>query len=266
MNYGREDKNPWVKWFWQDYDSDTGLRSSSLAAQGLWMRMLSIMAKSRNFGFLLDGEEKMDSKTLAKQVGESQAVVESLIAELFQHGVPSKTIGGIIFNRRMARESSLSELKAKAGRLGASKRWQKDGKPLAKGMANPMAGSASASSSLSSLIPEDESDIPKKEDKDIDPFEVFWKSYPRRVGKADAFKAWMHLIEKEKIDPTQIQKAVEGYIKEIARLKTELQYVKHPTTFLRSDRWKDYLPGAAGDEKNEDPMDETLAMVRRTNK
>jgi uncharacterized phage protein (TIGR02220 family) len=122
MNHGREDQNIWTKWYWQDWESDTGLRACSLAAQGLWQRMLSVMARAKRKGFLLDGEKQMESKTLAKIVGESVEMVDTLIVELFDHGVPSRDKDGIIYNRRMARDSSLSEIRSRCGRLkGKSK-------------------------------------------------------------------------------------------------------------------------------------------------
>ena len=86
MDNGREDKNPWTKWFWADYEADIGLRACSLAAQGLWVRMLSYMARSKKKGFLLDGEKQMESKTLAKLIGEPEPLVKALIEELLSHG------------------------------------------------------------------------------------------------------------------------------------------------------------------------------------
>lgn len=142
---GREDQNPWSKWFWADYEADTGLRASSLCAQGLWMRMLGIMARSKKRGFLLDGEKQMKSKILAKLVGEGEAVVDGLIAELEDHDVPSRTEDGTLYNRRMVREARLSEIRSHAGRQG--------GRPKSKTKANPKqrvkARSASASASAS---------------------------------------------------------------------------------------------------------------------
>lgn len=118
MSQGREDQNPWTKWYWSDYESDTGLRACSIAAQGLWIRMLSIMARSKKKGLLLDGEAQMKSKTLAKLVGISEAETDALLGELFEHGVPSKNEDGIIFNRRMVREASLSVIRSEAGKKG----------------------------------------------------------------------------------------------------------------------------------------------------
>lgn len=153
---GREDKNPWMKWYWSDFESDIGLRACSYAAQGLWIRMLSVMARSKKKGYLLDGDKQMSSKILAQLFGGTETDVECLIAELFEHGVPSKGIDGIIFNRRMARESEISQARAEAGKVGGLVRAhgkQRASKILARPKqdveANGQALSASASVSAS---------------------------------------------------------------------------------------------------------------------
>ena len=147
MDNGREDQKPWAKWFWQDYESDTGLRASSLAAQGLWMRMLSIMAKSKSVGMLLDGESKMESKTLAKLVGEEHPIVDALLDELKAHAVYSQTLDGIIFNRRMERDGHLSEIRSTAGRKGGRPKKQNESKVESKTKAASASAYASASNS-----------------------------------------------------------------------------------------------------------------------
>jgi hypothetical protein len=128
MDDGREDKKPWDKWFWQDWDSDKGLQACGLAAKGLWIEMLSIMAKSKSKGKLLDNESKMESKTLAKLVRSTPDAIDPLLAELKDHGVYSQDTDGIIFNRRMLRESHISEVRSEAGKLG--------GRPKSKTKAN----------------------------------------------------------------------------------------------------------------------------------
>ena len=149
MNHGREDQNPWDKWYWQDWLADAGLRACSLAARGLWMDMLSVMARSKRKGYLLDGEKQMESKSLAKISGESEATVAALMAELFSHGVPSKSDDGIIFNRRMVRDAAISAVRADAGRRGGRPKKQNESKTKANikqdVKANSKAPSASAS-------------------------------------------------------------------------------------------------------------------------
>ena len=109
------------------------------------MRMLCIMAKSKKKGYLLDNESKMESKTLAKLVGSSEAEVALLLDELDKHGVYSKTIDNVIFNRRMARRAELSDKRAKAGRLGGRSK----SKTLASVHSKTQASAVSASVSVS---------------------------------------------------------------------------------------------------------------------
>ena len=150
MNHGREDQNPWTKWYWQDWEADTGLRASSLAAQGLWMRMLSIMARSKKKGFLLDGEKQMESKTLAKLTGEPVVAIETLTEELRRHSVFSQLTDGTIFNRRMVKESEISDIRSRAGHLGGRPKKQNESKSKSK----TKAASASAYASASFLFEE----------------------------------------------------------------------------------------------------------------
>ena len=123
MDNGREDKLPWTRWFWQDYEADAGLRASSLAAQGLWMRMLSIMAKSKKKGCLLDGDQPMANKTIGRLVGEVTKTISLLMDELENHGVFSRLEDGTIINRKMYKEHELSSVRSEAGKHGAIKRW-----------------------------------------------------------------------------------------------------------------------------------------------
>lgn len=165
MNSGRADKNPWVKWWWSDWFSDTGVRSVSLAARGLWADMLGIMSRSPRFGYLekieeINGElvtKQIDSKTIAKISEESEKTVDELIRELGRHGVYSKTESGIIFCRRMAREHDIAKKREAAGRIGGQSRWQNSSKRI-----DPSA-SASASDSLF-LSSEEEEKEEKRED------------------------------------------------------------------------------------------------------
>jgi len=110
--------------------------------------------------------------------------------------------------------------------------------------------SASASSSLSSSS-----------------FLLFWGKYPRKIARADALRIWTRIVEKENADPSEIIKAVDGYLADIDRLKTEPRYIKHPATFLNADRWRDYLPGSDASRiaspAKKDGMAATLEIIRQ---
>ena len=56
-------------------------------------------------------------------------------------------------------------------------------------------------------------------------FEEFWTTYPRRVAKGDARKAW---VQTENIRSDQWR-------------KNDGQFVCYPATWLRQERWSDEL-------------------------
>ena len=238
MDNGREDKNPWDRWFWQDYDSDPNLRACSLAAQGLWMRLLSYMARSRVKGYLLCGDSAMDNKTISKLVGEPEDLVAVLVIELGDRSVYSKTLEGVIFNRRMARESLLKHRRSLAGEKGMKTRWG-DNKSVSPPITAPQNTCITPSVSVSdNIISINKEGDPRGSGAD-DAFELWWGKYPRKLGKQDARKEYLRIAKEA--DVADLDKALENYLREIREHATEMRYVKHPTTFLRSERWRDYL-------------------------
>ncbi|HIW33501.1 MAG TPA: replication protein [Candidatus Paenibacillus intestinavium] len=69
-------------------------------------------------------------------------------------------------------------------------------------------------------------------------FDSFWKIYPRKAAKKDAESAFKALI-RTKIPLSDIMKATTNYATSCKG--TEQEYIKLPATFLRKERWKDYL-------------------------
>ncbi|MEK5058612.1 hypothetical protein BK126_03135 [Paenibacillus sp. FSL H7-0326] len=78
-----------------------------------------------------------------------------------------------------------------------------------------------------------------KEDIYTPEFEIFWNSYPRKIGKKECFKTWKTVTKKE--DPDVIIQCSQNYKKQCELRKTETQFIKHPKTFLNEERYKDYL-------------------------
>jgi len=93
---------------------------------------------------------------------------------------------------------------------------------------------------------------PKKEQKtntnaDYSPeFELFWKAYPNQIEKVKAWKVWNTRIC-EKVGSEKLIHAAREYAKKCSREKTELKYIKHPSTFLGPLRpYEEFIRG--GDE------------------
>lgn len=74
-----------------------------------------------------------------------------------------------------------------------------------------------------------------------DTFLEFWKLYPRKEGKGDAYKKYNARLNNG-FSPEEILTATRNYIAEIEKRHTEPQYIKHPKTFLADTLpFTDYL-------------------------
>jgi hypothetical protein len=144
---------PWGKFWWKDWLTDPALSVCSLAAQGLWMRMLCIMSMSEPPGHLIippTTRKESEAKQVARMCLADARQVRALLAELETRRVFSREKGGIIVSRRMIRDAELSD----KGRVNAAKKGQHpkgqprgqprgvekaNGQPKGHGKANPTA-------------------------------------------------------------------------------------------------------------------------------
>lgn len=114
--------NPSSIFYWKDYENDEGLRVSSLAAQGLWMRLLCIAAKAEPFGFILINGHPLDATGAARLAGVTEGEAAALIQELEHNGVFSRDRKGRMFSRRMVKEAAISAKNRKNGKKGGNPR------------------------------------------------------------------------------------------------------------------------------------------------
>jgi hypothetical protein len=115
---------PWGKFFWKDWLTEPALSVCSLAAQGLWMRMLCIMSMSNPPGHLTlppSTRSESEAKQVARMCHADARQVRALLGELETRGVFDRDNAGNIVSRRMIRDAELSD----KGRSAASKGWEK---------------------------------------------------------------------------------------------------------------------------------------------
>src|SRR5204863_6520245 len=77
----------------------------SLAAQGLWLRMMILMHDCDRYGFLAINGSPMPHGSIARKCGCTPEQYDALFAELVQHGVPGVSQDGTIYSRRMVRDA-----------------------------------------------------------------------------------------------------------------------------------------------------------------
>jgi hypothetical protein len=98
------------------YDGDwlkDSVSGCSLSAQGLWLRMMFLGHNSERYGYLCQNGAPIPSESIARRCGCTPEQYTTLLAELDDAGVPSRTPEGIIFSRRMVRDAQERELARK---------------------------------------------------------------------------------------------------------------------------------------------------------
>ena len=80
----------------------------------------------------------------------------------------------------------------------------------------------------------------REETEYTDRFNQFWKAYPKKQGKGEAWEAWRK-VEKIKIILDDILNAVKKQKKSRQWQKDDGQYIPNPATWLNQRRWEDEL-------------------------
>lgn len=120
-----EKRKPYIKWYTRDWRSSAKLRLCSYGARGLWADMISLMAESEHFGFLIIEGVVPTCKQLAGLLGGTERDVTKLRAELGDANVYSVTgfempddvkalipegmPDGVILSRRMLRDKAKAD-------------------------------------------------------------------------------------------------------------------------------------------------------------
>lgn len=112
---------PWVKWHFDKWRNDDGLRMCGLAARGLWADLLAIMHGAIPYGHLSVQGRAPSPRQIASLVGmTTEREVTALLSELEINGVFSRTESGLIFCRRLVRDNAARERGKAFGSLGGN--------------------------------------------------------------------------------------------------------------------------------------------------
>jgi len=109
----------------------------SVAAQGLWLRMMFIMHDSDRYGYLIQDGRPLAEDHVAQRCGCTLDQYRSLLAELDSVGVPSRTSEGVIYSRRMVADATKRRKAQRHGKLGGSPYIPRRVNPPVKGGVNP---------------------------------------------------------------------------------------------------------------------------------
>ena len=102
---------------------------------------------------------------------------------------------------------------------------------------------------------------PNKPSNETPEFDLFWKSYPIKVGKAAALKAWLKAIKVEAPDVI-----IQGAVRYAEDPNRHPSFTAHASTWLNAHRWNDSpLPQRVftADEKKARELEESKAKTER---
>jgi hypothetical protein len=92
-------------------------------------------------------------------------------------------------------------------------------------------------------------------------FQTFWKAYPRKESKGQAYATWIKLRNKGILPPVQvIVDAINKRTKAFAW--PEKTFIKHPSTWLNAWGWDDELEIEIPDMENGKPWHETWPGIQ----
>jgi len=84
-----------------------------------------------------------------------------------------------------------------------------------------------------------------------EPFDAFWKHYPRKIAKQAARRAWVARM-RAGVDPMLLVRSSERYAQVCELRETHERFMLHPATFLGpNERWLDYPPLTAAQRAEE---------------
>jgi len=181
-------KRPSFQFYPGDWLRDTGLRSCSAAARGLWMDILCFMHEGSPYGYLKVNHKVILPPNLARMCGLTLEETEGCLAELAEAGVFETDADGVIFSRRMIRDEELRNKRAACGHLGGNPAL-KDNRKLGVCLSTEVKQKPTPSSSSSSSKKGDES--PRQEEIQIPAnlqttrFQQAWSEFLdyRKAGK-----------------------------------------------------------------------------------
>jgi hypothetical protein len=118
-----------TKWFWSDWLGDEAVRRLTPAERGMWIDLLALASVGNPVGYVTDNAGKplsLDEICRVTNAADVNEVAE-LVGRIVQKGAASRDRTGRLFNRRMAREASLSAKRRRNGQLGGERnklKWQ----------------------------------------------------------------------------------------------------------------------------------------------
>ena len=220
---------------WTDaYLADTG--HLSFEEHGVYMMLLMTIWRAPNCR--VPNEMNWIQRRLRASQTEMEMVVEPIIKEFFD------TTGNWIFQKRLKQEYDFVSARSKTQSARAKLRWQKEKKPCRRN-ATPGNAPTPTPTPIDKIVTDVTISCPNKDFGQRDPsyasvrtddlFERWYKTYPRKVGKGGARKAFKTALKKT--DYETLCRGRDAFIEEA--VGKDKGFIPYPATWLNQERWSD---------------------------
>jgi hypothetical protein len=106
---------------------------------------------------------------------------------------------------------------------------------------------------------EEKTRSPRGGEQHPDGFDAFWSTYPRKIGKKAAAKAFAKAVRT--VPPDRIVQGAKRYAAWCQETHREPEFIAHPTTWLNAGRWDDQL-GNEPDGPEFDPSTQPVEWLK----
>lgn len=229
-------KQPSFQFYPGDWKRDAGVQSLSFEERGVWFEMMLLMFESAERGKLVFGTgTPMPEDAVARSLGLDRQRYVQILRKLLDYGVASKEEEtGIIYCRRMVRDTELSRKRAECGKLGGNPNLlnqnssKREAKSNQNGKQNPTPSSSSSISLKKEKI--------KKEKNLEDAAERIWQAYPKKDGKLEGIKAILKRLH-EGLSEDYLLARVKAYC--VCCKGKDKSYVKNAQGWFNQARYLD---------------------------
>lgn len=220
---------PYLPLYVQDFLTDEKLNECSASATGVYIRLMCIMHKSREYGAVLLKQNSKQNKNFAslfacklvKHMPYDAQTIEQALEELLKEDV-LVIEGDKLTQPRMVKDNNISLIRAEAGSKGGK-----------------TTQFAKAKVEANSEYENENENIKEKEilEPFIDEwFRQIWEEYPKKLGKKAAYKHFKATVHNQG-DFMRIKEALKNY-KNTENVK-EGKYIQNGSTWFNN--WEDWV-------------------------
>ena len=215
---------PYLPLYVQDFMTDEKLIECSAESTGVYVRILCMMHKSKEYGkILLKQKDQQNGQQINNFVNKvarflpyTHEVIERSLVELINEDV-LQVCGDSLCQKRMIKDNDISLKSSEAGK----KSVESKSFVITKGTTKVSTNS------------EDESEDVNESNINI-AFEIFWDLYDKKIDRSKCEKKWSRLKD---ID----REAIIKYIPKYKQSVDDKQFIRNPETFINNRSWENEI-------------------------